>query len=161
MKQKKLAKLTGTWQSCYLQLHKPLQNKWTFTRPRALKNTYWNVTLKWSQHELRAVLYNYHPITPSSNILFSSIPLSLSLSPKQSTSTKKHHNTSISLVYLPHLAIDHHSVQSSSAHSGSGKQTIWPSGVSNTVLHPLLAFTSLLITYFNSPTLPSSVSIIF
>lgn len=46
-------------------------------------------------------------------------------------------------------------------HTGAGNQTVWPSGVSNTVLHPSLAFTSSLLTYFNSPTSPSSISIIF
>lgn len=90
MKQRILAKLIGTWHSCYLQLHKPLQNKWAFTWPRAPKNTFWNIILKWSQHELRVVLYNYYPVTSSPCILFSSIPFSLSLSPKQSISKTKH-----------------------------------------------------------------------
>lgn len=49
--------------------------------------------------------------------------------------------TPVSFLDRPHLATDQQPVQSPSAHSGSGKQTVWPSGVSNTVLHPSLAFT--------------------
>lgn len=61
-----------------------------FRWPRAPKNTYQNVILKWSWQELRAVLYNYHPVTPSPVYFFQVLPaISLCLqsnpSPKQNT----------------------------------------------------------------------------